>query len=269
MEKKLWIISTITIIVLFIGFIIYRSSLKSGMQYVELDKLLTTVKDSNYSIVHTGEKTDELEKIMKPIAKEYHMNTYYTDFNKEELNKIVGQYENLYVDSENQYIIFLKDKPVFVFNDDTSDYLVKTYLNKYLLNVIPEYEKKYKVLNTAQEYIDKVNSKEYTIAVFGYEKCSYCGLYLPVINEVADKYNVDIYYFDSDNYNETEMRKIKELDITIPAECTLNGKPAKFNEAYPKPMTVITRKGKLEGCIRGYVNEETVVNKLKELKIIK
>ena len=65
------------------------------------------------------------------------------------------------------------------------------------------------------------------------------------------------------------MKKIKELDFTIPAECTLTGKEAKFSGSFPKPMTIITKNGKLVDCIRGYVTEDTVVEKLKEYKIIK
>ncbi len=269
MEKKLWIISAIVLIVLFGGFILYRTSLKNGMQYVAKDNILEIVKKNSYSLVHTGEKTKEIEDNLKDVAKEYHMSYYYTDASIDELNKIIDGYEGLRVTNEKQYILFLKDKPVFIFDDMATNEMVRQYLNKYLLNIIPDYERKYKVLNKAQDYIDKVNSKEYTIAVFGYESCSYCGLYLPVINKIAGDYNLDIYYFDSENYDENELKKIKELDLTIPAECTLNGKDAEFSGSYPKPMTIITRKGKLEGCIRGYVTEETVLNKLREFKIVK
>ena len=34
-------------------------------------------------------------------------------------------------------------------------------------------------------------------------------------------------------------------------------------------MTIITKSGKMVGCIKGYVVEDVVISKLKELKVIK
>jgi hypothetical protein len=37
---------------------------------------------------------------------------------------------------------------------------------------------------------------------------------------------------------------------------------------FPKPMTIITKKGKFVDCIRGYVNKEEVISVLEDYKII-
>lgn len=269
MEKKLWLISALVIVVLFGGFIIYKSTTRLT-RYLPLDKLKTEVKANSYSFVHIGEiNNKDKETLAKSLAKKYHMNLYYVDNNYDQIKEILKGYPELSTFKENDYILYLKDKPVTLISDEYDETGIRIYLDKYILGIIPDSERYYKSLSTAAEYIKKFNSKEYTIAVFGAESCSYCGLYLPVINNVAKEHKLDIYYFDLDNYKEEEYKKIQELDITIPAECTVTNKDTKISEAYPKPMTLITRKGKLEGCIRGYVTEEVVIQKLKDLKIIK
>ena len=46
------------------------------------------------------------------------------------------------------------------------------------------------------------------MAVFGRNTCFYCNKFKPVYNAVAEKYDLDIYYFDSDNYDSKEYSKI-------------------------------------------------------------
>ena len=48
-----------------------------------------------------------------------------------------------------------------------------------------------------------------------------------------------------------------------------NDKDTTIKGAFPKPMTIISKSGKEVGCIRGYVTEDVVVEKLKEFGIIK
>lgn len=269
MEKKLWIGSIIALVVLFGVFVIYRVTTNSGIELIKYEDIITKAKQNSFSLIHTGEVTEKQEKQMKEYAKTYFLDPYYTDASVEQLNELLKNYEDLSVKDNNQYVLFLKDKPVVVLDDTTEGFMMTGYLEKYIMNKIPSWEMNYKVLSTAAEYIKKVNSKEYTIAVFGASSCSYCNLYLPVINDVAGKYSLDIYYFDADNYDKDEYAKIQELDITIPAECTLNNQDVKLGGNFPKPMTIITKNGKLVGCLRGYYTDDVVVNKLKEFKLVK
>ena len=59
-----------------------------------------------------------------------------------------------------------------------------------------------------------------------------------------------------------------ELNFDIPAKCTTTGYPTTMKAGFPKPMTIITKKGEFVDCIRGYVNKEEVLNKLAEYKIV-
>lgn len=59
------------------------------------------------------------------------------------------------------------------------------------------------------------------------------------------------------------------LDFEIPAKCTTTGYSTTMSKSFPKPMTIITKGGKFVDCIRGYVPEETVLETLKEYKIVK
>ena len=86
---------------------------------------------------------------------------------------------------------------------------------------------------------------------------------------MAKKYNLSIYYFDRDTYDEGEYQKVMDLDYTIPGTCTQSGEETTLGSKFDKPLTVITKKGSLVGCIKGYVTEDVLVDKLVETKVIK
>ena len=56
-----------------------------------------------------------------------------------------------------------------------------------------------------------------------------------------------------------------DLDLTIPGECVTNGVETTFKKGFAKPMTIVTKNGKLIGCIKGYYDKETYISKLKEI----
>lgn len=234
---------------------------------IELDQISEKVKIDNYVMVYFGDENENITKLLKKYKKEYVIKSYYAPTDLKKLNSYLEQYKVKAVRND-VFALFIDGEFTSIINT-RKDEKIRELIRKYLYGEIPESERNYKVLTTAEEYIKKVNSKDYTIAVFGSESCSYCTLYLPVINNIAGDYNLDIYYFDSDNYNQDEYEEILDLDLEIPGECTLDGHDTSFVMGFPKPMTIITKSGKLVGCIRGYVVEDVVIDKLKEFKLIK
>ena len=275
MERK-YILASVAIFIVLIGILVV-SKISTGVdvKLVKLKDFKSTSVENSYTLIYLGNVDENRVKEMKKYNKDYLITPYYNDDNLEDVSQFVSKYtdsfseEQLELEDLNKYLIFLKDKLVAVVDGDLNDEQMREQLDKYLHNIIPQSERYYRVLSTADEFKKKVNSKEYTITVFGAESCSYCNLYLPVFNKIAKKYNLDIFYFDADNYDKNEYNKVLETDLGIPAECTLEDKDTTIKGAFPKPMTIISKSGKEVGCIRGYVTEDVVVEKLKEFGIIK
>lgn len=266
-NKKNVFIVCLTIIVLIIILLILRlNTIK--IKTIEFVNLNTEISKVDSSILYIGNVTDNVKDLMKTFKKEYRLTLFSTKSTIDEINSYLSAYK-LDIKKLPAFIIFNNEEPIGIMEDNLSTERYQELIEKYLYNKIPPSEIAYKVLPKASDYINMVNSKKYTISVFGYESCSYCNLYLPVINKIAQEKNIDIYYFDRENYDTEEWDNIMNLDLEIPGECTLDGKSTTFLKGFPKPMTVITKSGKIVGCIRGYVTEDVVINKLKEFKLIK
>ena len=59
-----------------------------------------------------------------------------------------------------------------------------------------------------------------------------------------------------------------DLNFEIPAKCTTTGDSTTMKAAFPKPMTIITKKGEFVDCIKGYVNKEEVLTMLEQYGIV-
>ena len=267
MKKNIYLILTCVVIAsLLLVLILTR---RNEFTIVELGykNILSDIETNGASILYTKELNKDVSDRFKAYYDEYKLISYYSEMNLTQINDLLKEYE-LSTENDNVFILFMNGIPVEVI-DATDETRTKEMIDKHLYNIIPENERVYKVLSTANQYIKKVNSKDYTIAVFGVNNCTYCDLYLPVINNIAKDYNLDIYYFNRDEYDEDEYEKIMELDFEIPSKCTTTGYPTSMKKSFPKPMTIITKSGEFVDCIRGYVTEDTVLDMLKEYKIVK
>ena len=140
--------------------------------------------------------------------------------------------------------------------------------NIYYLGNITDKNRTYKVAENFKAYKKLVKSDKTTMAVFGRDNCFYCNKFKPVYNAVSEKYNVDIYFFDSLSYDETEYEKITNMDLTVPAKCSSEGKEYKLSDGFGTPLTLFTKKGKVVDCISGYVNRSSLIDKLKTNNMI-
>lgn len=264
---KKYIIPLSIIIVGLLVILIIAKKNEFVIEEVDISNITNEITTDGGSILYTGELTKDVKSKLKDIYDTYKITCYYSNITLNEINDLIDDYE-LSTENENIYIIFMNGEIVDIVNID-DDTTITEKIEKYLYNKIPASEVYYKVLSTADEYIKKVNSKKYTIAVFGKSDCTYCDLYLPVINTIAKDYNLDIYYFDKDTYDEDEYEEIMELDFTIPAKCTTTGYSTTMSQSFPKPMTIITKGGEFVDCIRGYVTENDVLKVFKEYGIVK
>ena len=263
--------------ILIIGFFILVAILlvvlvkveKAGSRVIEVNysDLSTKMTEISEGLVYIPSNNED-SSLIDFFKEEYKIKVLKSNITLNELTELINA-NNLDIDAKlPMYLVFDEGKVIGGFEAETSEKEANEMFRYYYFNEIPTKMTYFKTLSTADEYIKKVNSKELTVAVFGYDACSYCNLYKPVFNKVAKDYNLNIYYFDSDKYNEEEYNKILDLDLTIPASCTTDGKETSLKNGFPKPMTLVTKKGKLVGCIKGYVNEDSLVKKLKEFKVL-
>ena len=234
------------------------------VNYTDLASKLNEYKEGLVYIPSNNEDSTLIDY----FENKYKLKVLETTMTLDQLKDFAASYGASFDIKKPIFLVFDEGKVLGGFDSNLSETEANEMFRYYFYNEIPTKMINYKVLSTGDEYIKKVNSKEYTVAVFGYDACSFCNLYKPVFNKVAKDYNLNIYYFDTDNYPTEEFNKITELDITIPGSCTKDGKDTTLKNGYPTPMTLITKKGKLVGCIKGYVTEDVLVKKLKEFKVL-
>lgn len=260
------IIISLIILILLTVLIVAR---KNHFRVVKLDndKIMTAIDKNGGAILYTKKINKDIKSKFKSYYKEYKILTYTASLNLTDINELLADY-NLTANSDDVFIIFMNGTPVDVVSSSDDNRIVEL-IEKNLYNIIPISERYYQVLNSADQYIKKVNSNNYTVAVFAKQDCTYCDLYLPIINDIAREKHVDIYYFNRDEYDEDEYNKIMALDFEIPAKCNFTNYSTTMSKSFPKPMTIITKGGEFVDCIRGYVTEEEVLDLFKKYKIVK
>lgn len=263
-KKILYLGISIIVILVFALFFITKNNNK--ILLIDTKQIDEKVNEKDFVFIYNGELNSEINSFIKDIKNNNRVVTYQIYLNKEEMQAMSTDDVTIEQDG---YLVYVNKKLEGFISNELDDSKKMEYVKKYLYGYIPEEERYYQVLSTADEYIKKFNSKDYTIAVFGRTDCTWCTKYLSVVNDVAKKYDLSIYYFEKGDYDETEYQKVIDLDFTIPGECTQSGEDTSLARSFDKPLTVITKSGELVGCIKGYVTEDVLTNKLKEFKLVK
>ena len=141
-------------------------------------------------------------------------------------------------------------------------------VERFVVGNITEENASYKVAENFKEFKSLVKSKDVNMMVFGRESCYHCNNYKIVYNALAEKYDLDIFYFDSDSYNQEQYKKIVNMDLTVPSKCSSTGEEFKLSDGFGTPLTIFTKKSKIIDCISGYVERAALVSKLQENKMI-
>lgn len=107
-----------------------------------------------------------------------------------------------------------------------------------------------------EEIIEKVNSKDSFVLVISRTNCSHCANYKPKLKKVSNKYDIKIYYIDTD-----------ELDKN-----TLDNFSKQFSFDGSTPTTLFIKDGEEKTTatrIEGDVPVERIIDKLKKNGFIK
>lgn len=265
-EKKInygLIIFLVVLVILFIP-IISDYVKKQNIEVLSSNEISTKLEADESFVLYIGDVDKSVKKELRNFRDKtknnysYQYNVYNTK-NSDDIKYILG--ENIEV-----AIVIEGDiqKTYTKYDKDT----ISKDVDRYLIAKITKDNASYKVAKNFKDYKKIVKSDEVTMSVFGRESCSYCNLFMPVYNAVAEKYDLNIYYFDSDNYDATEYKKIVNLNLTVPSKCSSTGAEFKLSEGFGTPLTIFTKSGKIVDCISGYVNRSALIEKLKTVKMI-
>ena len=271
---KLIVIAVIILMLIpIIGDIAASNALKK-ISASEFDKFVSDTSNYKLGVLYIGEDNKDVKKNIDATIKTYKDNKaeieisgYFMDASElsdADALRIVGTsgIRTAYVFAVNGEV--LKVEPQAITNAKLT-----SYVKEFTSNGIDEELKHYKVVETADAYKKLVKDKKaITMAVFGRDTCAWCNLFKPVYNIVAEEYNLDIYYFDSDSFDKEEYTKIMDMGLTLPASCN-NGTEKKLSDGFGTPLTIFTKNGKVIDCISsGYMNKSALITKLKTVGLI-
>lgn len=270
-KSKTWIIVLIVVVLIMLPILIDFVG-NSKVKKITYDEILEIKENNENALIYVGDLSsssyDEVIDTLKNVIKDGTKTDYATDYTVYSIDSTeLTEEEIATLGTSSGYVFMLDGENQKVLENATEDYLVSKVDAYYNANFTSE-NVSYKVAKNAAAYEKLVDSKDITVAVFGRDTCYYCNIFKPVYNAVAEKYSLDIYYFDSDNYDSKEYEKVLKLGLKIPAECNSTGTESLLSDGFGTPLTLITKKGKTIDCISGYVNRETLIAKLKEHKLI-
>lgn len=271
--KLIVIVVIILMLIPIIGDIASSNVLKK-ISPSEFDKFVSDTSNYKLGVLYIGADNKDIKKsinetitLYKDNKAEIEVLEYFMDASElsdADALSIVGTsgISSAYVFAVNGEV--LKVEPKAITNAKLS-----SYVKEFTSSGIDEELKHYKTIETADAYKKLVKDKKtITMAVFGKDSCAWCNLFKPVYNIVAEEYNLDIYYFDSDSYNKDEYKKIMDMGLTLPAACN-NGKEKALADGFGTPLTVFTKNGKVIDCISsGYMNKSALITKLKTVGMI-
>lgn len=277
------VIIALVVVLLFIPIIsemVENSQLKE-ISYSEVEKTVSSTKEYNFALIYIGASDKDYKSTIRNLIKDNtpvdgrEANVYYIDASKmkeADSLELIGQSG-------------IKDAYVFAFNGDIVKVIrekldnntLEAYIKEFVSLGVDDSIKAYKIPETADEYIEAMNSDKVTMAVFGRDTCFYCNKFKIIYNTVAEEYNLDVYYFSSESnkdhinskaYPSSEYAKLMELDITVPASCSKTKEDAKISEGFNTPFTVFTRNGKVLDTICGYVSKNDLITKMETVGMI-
>lgn len=263
MKKKTFLGLIIIAIILIFAIYRYNSTKIKTITYNELNDC---TRSNEYTVVYVGVVSKDIKKKLKSLYKTYLLKPYILNSDLEILNVYLNELK-LNANSLPVYILYDKTGLLGVVDGNLDETHFVEQIKKNLYGDIPQDEIKYKVA-TVEQYKKLINKNEYTIAVISEESCSYCKLLQKVINDISTDKDIDIYYFKKDNMSEDDYNELLKIDFKIPAKCTTTGTDTTLQKGFPKPLTLITKNGKLVDCIKGYYPYTEYYEQLQNIGVV-
>ncbi len=100
---------------------------------------------------------------------------------------------------------------------------------------------------TYSEYVEKMNEEEPFLVIIIKDGCGYCEAYTPIVKEVAEEYNLPIYYINLTNITEEEYTALSKSNSYLKSQ------------QWGTPTTLLMSGNTVVGSISGYVDKDTFV----------
>lgn len=100
---------------------------------------------------------------------------------------------------------------------------------------------------TYSEYVEKMNEEKPFLVIIIKDGCGYCEAYTPIVKEVAEEYNLPIYYINLTNITEEEYTALSKSNSYLKSQ------------QWGTPTTLLMSGKTVVGSISGYVDKDTFV----------
>lgn len=101
---------------------------------------------------------------------------------------------------------------------------------------------------TYTQYEEKVENGDAFIVIIERTGCSYCTMYMPIVEEVAKEQKIPVYYIDTANLTEVELNNLSN-----------NNSYLKRNQ-WGTPTTLFMLGNRVLDAIGGYVEKDSVLS---------
>ena len=109
---------------------------------------------------------------------------------------------------------------------------------------------------TYDTYTEMVNNKDPFIVIIERTSCSYCQMYMPIVEEVAKEKKIAITYINTDNLNEEEFNELSTTNRYL-----------KKNQ-WGTPTTLLMVGDRVVDSIAGYVEKDSFEAFIKDRIVI-
>ena len=100
---------------------------------------------------------------------------------------------------------------------------------------------------TYSEYVEKMNEEKPFLVIIIKDGCGYCEEYTPIVKEVAEEYNLPIYYINLTKITEEEYTALSKSNSYLKSQ------------QWGTPTTLLMSGNTVVGSISGYVDKDTFV----------
>ena len=112
---------------------------------------------------------------------------------------------------------------------------------------------------SVDDWYNDIKANKEVITIYGASYCSHCQEYYPVISKIANKYKLNVYFFEVDEIQKADNEAYDKLMNSFELS----------NYTGSVPYTYIMRNGQLVNSDTGFVSRDYTMNFLKENGVIK
>lgn len=279
--KKIVIVLVIIVICIpIINEMVENRTIKE-ITYKTYESVVDESKNYNFALVYIGNNDKDYKKEIsslirsnKPVDKT-ESKAYYMDVEKLTDEQIL---ELTYKEKiEDAYLFISNSDVIKIVTEKLDNDKLEAYIKEFVSLGVDKSIQAYKIPETAEEYIDVMNSDTVAMAVFGRDTCFYCNKFKIIYNTLAEENDLNIYYFSSESsknhvnskaYPSQEYKKLMALDITVPASCSSTKKDADISKGFSTPFTIFTKNGVVLDTICGFASKEMLIEKMQSVGMI-